>query len=246
MRERLLYVEGDSWTRGDEITYDIKDTWGYTLATSNKLQLINTAEPGSSNDGIVRRLTNNISNLLKKYNHWNIHVVIGWSSPERKDFFYNNAWDVTYPAQFDFTDDDKTREDFHRLYVEKYWNEEEYLYRYISSVINVTYFLHSKNINVNHFNAFYENKFGIENGETTNNFVENFYNKKDRGYLKYLHLDNLLEEYKLIYNKYFIDKSFLEYVNEIKTEDKLYFDNYHPTPLSHKKWGEYLSKKLYG
>ena len=41
---------------------------------------------GSSNDGIVRRVLPNVLRLLTQYKPNELFVIIGWSSPERKDF----------------------------------------------------------------------------------------------------------------------------------------------------------------
>ena len=57
-----------------------------------------------SNDGIFRRTLNQVIKLLEEYKPEDILVVIGWSSPERKDFFYNDGvvhkrWETLYPAE---------------------------------------------------------------------------------------------------------------------------------------------------
>ena len=43
---------------------------------------------GSSNDGIVRRVTNSVLSNLEEYESDELFYIIGWSSPERKDFYY--------------------------------------------------------------------------------------------------------------------------------------------------------------
>ena len=53
---------------------------------------------GSSNDSIVRRLVPSVFELLKKYKGDDIFVIVGWTSPERKDFFTENNWETLYPA----------------------------------------------------------------------------------------------------------------------------------------------------
>ena len=51
------------------------------------IEVKNNSVAGSSNDGIVRRVLDNIPTLLKQYKPEEICVIIGWTSPERKIFF---------------------------------------------------------------------------------------------------------------------------------------------------------------
>jgi len=134
---KVLLAEGDSWTAGDIIdprieedlagnvnakindNYRLPRVWPHKLA--NKLGLIpaNTAIAGSSNDGIVRRVIDNTLNLLKKYNPKEIKVVIGLTSPERKDFYHKKdndyGWDVLYPL--DSSDLTEERKLFKKVYL---------------------------------------------------------------------------------------------------------------------------------
>ena len=116
---KVLLAEGDSWTAGDIIdpritedlagnvnakindNYRLPKVWPHKLATKLGIKSMNTAVAGSSNDGIVRRVIDNVLNLLNKYEPHEIKVVIGLTSPERKDFYHKKdndyGWDVLYP-----------------------------------------------------------------------------------------------------------------------------------------------------
>ena len=52
------------------------------------IEVWNAAVAGCSNDAIVRRVVENTFKLLDDYKPEEIFVVVGWSSPERKDFHY--------------------------------------------------------------------------------------------------------------------------------------------------------------
>ena len=84
------------------------------LLISVGLKVLNKAHAGSSNDGIVRRVLPNILRLLTQYKPEELFVIIGWSSPERKDFFTEvdhevgepedhigkvAVWETLYPAE---------------------------------------------------------------------------------------------------------------------------------------------------
>ena len=101
---KILLTEGDSWTSGDIIdpslenelnghvnsikndNFRLPKVWPSKLGKHLGLKVINQAIAGSSNDGIVRRTVNSVIGLLKEHNPEDILVVIGFSSPERKDF----------------------------------------------------------------------------------------------------------------------------------------------------------------
>ena len=108
----MILCEGDSWTSGDMINpklnttninhidndeYRLPKVWPHKLGSLLGIDILNTSVAGSSNDGIVRRLVSNVLDLLKKYDGSEIFVIVGWSSPERKDFYTNGSWETLYP-----------------------------------------------------------------------------------------------------------------------------------------------------
>jgi hypothetical protein len=111
----IFYANGDSMVFGTDL--DIKNQThyfdftehqrkaGFTGIISDTLkydEYLNKAIPGGSNERVYRKTVFNISNLLKSYNPEDIFVLIGLSSPLRKEFFleeYNN-W---YPFIVSYT-----------------------------------------------------------------------------------------------------------------------------------------------
>ena len=161
---RVILAEGDSWTAGDIINPDIvKDlkgnvndklndsyrlpkVWPYKLGTKLNIEVINEAIAGSSNDGIIRRTINKVTELLNVYKEEEIHVIIGLTSPERKDFYHKKdndyGWDVLYPL--DSSEITEERKLFKKVYSSIYWNKEEYFSRYLQCFYLPIQFLQSQ------------------------------------------------------------------------------------------------------
>lgn len=262
---RLIFTEGDSWTSGDIIDpklkakgitdinniendkYRLPKVWPNKLAKKFKVQVKNTSRAGSSNDGILRRTINNILSLLEIYKPNEIFAIIGWSSPERKDFFHKSkSWDTYYPAQADsYSKEDKERYDFFKRYVSLYWQEEEYITRYINQTILIHNFLKSKKIKHVFFNAFYENNTGAFHKQPElKTFIEKYHRqgKKHPHYLEYIGLNKSIQEYIRIEKKYFTKYSFREFISNKKREK--HYDGIHPNQLSHRLWSNYLHSHL--
>ena len=180
--KKIVLCEGDSWTAGDIInpkldidyvnhrdndSYRLPKVWPHKLGEMiNKKNLhdtnvINQSVAGSSNDGIVRRTLLKIPRLLEKYKGKEIFVIVGWSSPERKDFFYNDGkrkhWETLYPAQLGqkFHSGYKDLNKFYEIYVDKFWNREEYIQRYTEQNLLLHHYLNHHNIDHMFFDAFY-------------------------------------------------------------------------------------------
>lgn len=241
--KKIILCEGDSWTSGDIInpkldvtwvnhptndSYRLPKVWPHKLGELLNIEVLNTANAGCSNDSIVRRVVENTLKLLDKYKGEEIFVIVGWSSPERKDFYYKgewNSWETLYPAQLtqDFSYD-KDLQEFYRIYLEKFWNEEEYIERYIQHNLLIHHFLNSYGIKHIFFDAFYETK--------------------DMGIYDKLNKDNL-KQIKDIRKNNFIDKTFREVLMKGEYLDKeLFGKDYHPTEKGHEIWARYLYDKV--
>lgn len=261
----VLITDGDSWTSGDWIDpllvgegvtyvndtrndhYRLPKVWPAKLGELTQLGVENIAVAGSSNDGILRRTLNRLPKLLNEYSRNDILYIIGFSSPERKDFYHHGGWDTLYPVEIKNTTKGSTdQEKFATLYAKYYWTPQEYVTRYLTTVISLHSFLTSFGIDHIFFNAFYENEFGIHNQKTLRNFIDNFVNSRTENRLEYLELDNLIVQYRSIYKRNFIKKSFLGFLKE-KYKGDLFteaLEYHHPTEQSHQIWSEYLLKEI--
>jgi hypothetical protein len=247
--KKIILCEGDSWTAGDIIdpdldityvndkendSYRLTKVWPYKLGKLLDIEVQNTSMAGSSNDGIVRRVVSNVLDLLKKYNGEDIFVIVGWSSPERKDFYFNDGndkhWETIFPNAINDTDQisdiEKERQEFYKTYLQYYWNEEEYFNRYIHNNLYLHYFLKSNNIEHLFFDAFYQTESGGP-----------LYHTEE------MRKDGIKTENKFleITKHFYKDISFKNFILEDRHFSK---DNSHPNEKGHQVWAEELSKDL--
>ena len=248
----IIYCDGDSWTAGDIVDpelfgddltkvndprntpYRLSKVWPGML----DYKTINESEAGSSNDAIVRRVYRNVLNLLKENEPEDLFVIIGWSSPERKDFYYHGkhtSWETLYPAQFkqDFHFHDKVAErdlqTFYKIYLKYFWNQEEYLERYIQQNLSLHHFLLNKGIKHLFFDAFFESKSGGLWG--------------DEELLDHLSdSDTFQSEFIKLREKVFVPISMKQYL--LDSGHKFMWDGYHPSEQGHKHWSKKINKIL--
>ena len=247
---KLILCEGDSWTAGDIIDpkifgdrldkvndprnrpYRLPKVWPHKLGNLLGVETDNNSVSGSSNDGIVRRLLKKVPELLNTYEPKDLFVIIGWSSPERKDFYYDydgkKYWETFHP--FAITDPQQLsqkpedQQEFYKSYIKYYWNEGEYFSRYMHNNLYLHYFLKSNNIDHLFFDAFYQTESGHYHTEqmrkdgikTENKFIE-------------------------ITKDFYKDISFKNFILEDKHFSK---DNSHPNEMGHQLWAEELYKDL--
>ena len=276
---KIIYTNGDSWTAGDIVDpeifgdrlehvmhpdndqYRLPRVWPHILGDMLGKEVLNNSYAGCSNDGIVRKVLEDIPSLLLKYRPEEVCVIIGFSSPERKDFFYRDenrgTWDTLYPAELGHWESpDKEVTSFYKTYVTKYWNIEEYIHRFISQVLFLSNYLDSKGIQHYFFNAFYEHKdlvlekspdkHNIKNSPTLFSYIDNFYASKHRSWLSYIGLNNTVKEFYSVYNKKFIKTTFSEYLVTLEEEnkDRERLLEYHPTHEGHQEWARFLSTNI--
>jgi len=261
IKKQVILTEGDSWTAGDIINPALKDkiegfvnhpennsyrlpkVWPGKLKQYTTARIINQSVAGSSNDGILRRTINKVLELEKSFESKDILVIVGFTSPERKDFYYKHdktsAWDTMYPLGIDadhLTDDRKV---FYKEYSKIYWNKEEYLTRYIQTVITLNSFLENKGIQHIFFNAFYETE--IEGLDSSRPFLDEIVRLQSvygKGKLENLDLQNTIKEYIKVHKRVFTTTSFRSYIGDKLTQN-------HPSEESHEKWAEYIRDFYY-
>lgn len=276
----VLYTNGDSWTAGDIVdpdrfgdqlqhvmhpdndSYRLPKVWPHKVGNLLNIEVINKSYAGSSNDRIVRTTINDVLGLLKTYNADKLFVVIGWSSPERKDFYFKEGttggvWDCVYPAELAHWKDEKNliRNEFYKYYVLGYWNDEEYLTRHFLNTIFLHTFLNSLGIRHLFFDAFYENREGVINPNKHQlydqpvliKYIEDFLNKQSETELKNLGINNTVQNYLSIYENFFFKKSFIGLLKEtsqtknIKLNDLI---DFHPKEAGHDLWAKYIANTI--
>jgi len=253
---KIILTEGDSWTAGDIIDPAIKEdlkgnvnselndnyrlpkVWPHKLGSKLKTEVLNTSVAGSSNDGIVRRVIENTLELIGKYDKDSIQVIIGLTSPERKDFYHKKdndyGWDVLYPL--DSSELTEERKLFKKVYSSIYWNKEEYLSRYLQSVFLIHTFLQAHGVQHFFFNAFYQDNSG-DFGFDLHKSIELFKEKSGYPYLKSLGINALIYRYEDLVRHYYCNTSFKGYLDNFATD---VYDGLHPNEKGHGIWAEYL------
>jgi len=83
-----LWVNGDSHTAGSYSPVNIKNTFAQQLAQHFDWNYTNIAEPGGSNQRIIRTTIQALPDLDPQHTF----ILIGWSSWERTEWYYHNQW----------------------------------------------------------------------------------------------------------------------------------------------------------
>lgn len=270
---KLIVTYGDSWTSGDMVCpkleevgitdvnnpmnneYRLSKVWPYKLQKISNIQCINYGEAGASNDGIVKNVLGTMPKILDDYNPDEVLVIVGWTSPERRDFFYKDEnslpiereWETIYPAELEIEHPIKNLNEFKKLYTLYFWHKEEYIVRYMLSNLHISNFLKANNINYLFFDAFYEeysalvdpNKHGILGSSCT------LYDIIKNDFISFRGDDNddvIRELFLNLYDSNFIHETFKEFiVRETNEKQCVMFDKYHPNELAHELW----AKKIY-
>ena len=133
-------------------------------------QIIDLSKGGASNDTIVRLLLRWLAE--QGYTQGkptdDLFISIGWTSPERKDFFYkeniggsdDRGWFTLFPNfRHNYGPEDLAK--FYDLYINNLWHAGEYMHRYITQVWQVATILKSLGINYLMHQAFYQQTMHI-------------------------------------------------------------------------------------
>jgi hypothetical protein len=185
MKQQLI-CNGDSWVFGSELVdpeiakkypptmhvgnfdhleendaYRVPRIFATKLGNMLDAEVTNLSWPADDNQSICNRTidyltTNYISQGLPTDN---LFVVLGWSSPERVKFWYKDDERsqryIIWPSLE--WHDTPAQKKFWELYVAYLWNREEYIPRFIETVLRFQNFCTAHNIKHLMFNAFYQN-----------------------------------------------------------------------------------------
>lgn len=83
-----LWINGDSHTFGSYGHHRVKNTFGQQVADYFNWSATNIAEPGGSNQRIIRTTIQALPDLDPA----ETFILIGWSSWERTEWYYDNRW----------------------------------------------------------------------------------------------------------------------------------------------------------
>lgn len=282
-----LLVCGDSWTFGSEIRnpilpehikdwdthnnpYRIPRIWPTLIASQNDWNVTNISYPAASNDRIVRTFESWIHEnyISQNKDTKDLMVIIGWTSPERKDFFYTDPmkkgmpnWTTIWPNQVGFDYVQPGMNDFFKLYVTFLSDQREAFNRYVHQVTSVENLCKVYNIEYLMFQAFYDTGMGVHGSNDTETFkdiinkdyINNDFVKAEIGNEHpgwHYHYGNELTKTmwdsvseKRFYRKNETPHSFFGWLKEQDDMDKV-IHGQHPSEYGHKLWADEINKYI--
>jgi hypothetical protein len=282
MRKTII-CDGDSWVFGSEIVDPQlveknpgKHVTGYDFLPHNDLyrhnkifpyylaemmdnaNVINLAYPADDNGNILRRTIDYITQnyLSQNKSTDNILLIVGWSSPERNNFWFRDSesnlsmnWRL-WPQVQHF--DHPAQEEMWGLYVSYLWNIEEYMPRYIHNVMMLQNFCTVHNIDWLCFNSFYQTPGKNITDWNDLNIITELDKLDSMGYQCQelfrtpFERDNIIYNYKSqwelidsdrFYKKDQPDSTFRSFIEKNVAEP---FNNWHPSPQGHNAWAKEL------
>jgi len=256
--EKILVVAGDSWTYGSEIRdpklansvfdwdirndhYRIQRIWPTKLSEMFGFdRVVNLSFPAASNDRIVRHLMGWLVQeyISKNLSTENLKVIVGFTSPERKDFYYKDEKDkfwITLWPMWRHEHPTKPLNEFSELYTTYFYNQEESTHRYLNQLFYLQSVFNLYKINFLFFQAFYQFKDMM-----IYNWVDNPYARHYNGQPDQI-LWNMIDPVRFIHKN---DKvhSFHNYITSKDTdpEKRNAIQGMHPSELGHTWWAEHL------
>jgi len=208
-------------------------------------ELIDLSNPSLSNDAIIRVMMEWLSTegYLTGRDTSDLFLSIGWSSPERREFYTRKPWRhsstgfddhfVAFgPWSMDQDHNDKELDQFFRLYFDKFWSETEFIHRHIQQLWQTELMLKSLNIKYVMHQAFYHHHTKMIYDWDDTEYEKNF-NKVTPG-------DKILWE-ALDSEKFIRDTTAWHHMLTKGSAEEV-FIIFHPSAEGHRHWAEYLYK----
>lgn len=260
---KKLIVAGDSWTYGSEIrdpalpqsvndwddpndAYRLPRIWPTKLGKHLNIDdVVNLSYPAASNDRIIRNL---VGWLTQEYlsvgkDTSELLVVVGFTSPERKDFYYRDIndkhrhfwytlwpmWKHKYPQQ--------ELNQFAELYAAYMWNSEEYTHRYLQQVFYLQTLFKQYGIEHLFFQAFYQ-----RNDMHIRQWTDDPYNRHYQGQPDEM-VWNMIDPIRFMHKNDEIH-SFHNYIikKDASPGQRDSILNMHPSELGHTWWADHINE----
>ena len=246
--QKTLIAYGDSWTFGAELIepeYDIQKN-GFPLDTTHLKYRLDNVFPtilteklnfencvnygvcGGGNDSIFHKIIHFVYEYIinENYSVDDIFIVIGLTTPLRKDFFIENRTiPVTITAQYnDDLDHINGFKDFWEFYVSNFMVKMEYVNRYVEQILYLENFLKYHNVKFLMFQSIYDEVRGdiddnIKLLKNDENNIHNLYRFIDSK--TFYGIEN-----NVTFNQFLMDKN----------DKSLFASGFHPTASGHELW----------
>jgi hypothetical protein len=219
---------------------------------------INISWPADDNTTILYRTMDYVTNtyLSQGKSTENLMIIIGWSSPERNSFWYDDGQLSIlfrlWPNVQHFDSD--LQKKFWDIYTRCMWNSQEYIRRYVHTIINFQNWCVANNLKWLCFNSFQQVRdLNINEWQDLNvrNEIEALTNKlggyqyhsSDEGNVRNNAPYNLMPLWDQVDNVRFYKKdqennTFKSFITEHNKTNT--FNGWHPSPESHKIWAQEL------
>ena len=282
-KNQTFICNGDSWVFGSEIidpiqqktlakgkhvtTIDyLSDNDAYRcprifssyLAEIANATSINISWPADDNTTILYRTMDYVTNnyLSQGKSTSNLMIIIGWSSPERNSFWYDDGqlsmlfrlWPNVQHFESDL------QKKFWDIYTRCMWNSQEYMRRYVHTIINLQNWCVANNLKWLCFNSFQQvqnlninewQDLNVRNEieALTNRLGGYHYHSSDDGNVRNHEPYNLMPLWDQVDNVRFYKKdqennTFKSFITEHNKTNT--FNGWHPSPESHKIWAHEL------
>ena len=212
----------------------------------NATEIVDLSRPSRSNDAIVRVL---IEWLVEEgyttgRDTSDLFITIGWSSPERREFYYketwgNNNWMEFGPWSMDADYADQDLKTFMRIYFDNFWNEGEFLHRWILQIWQTELMLKSLNIKYVMHQAFYHHHTQMINQWNDKEYKKKFtaITQSDKK------LWETIDDVRFMHKDHPEIGTMHHYIlSQVKGDHSKVFEVFHPNTLGHHLWADYLFK----
>lgn len=223
------------------IEYRLKHRYLNLFADKAKAtDIVDLSKPSRSNDAIVRTLIEFFvsEGYTTGRDTSDLFVTIGWSSPERREFYYKERWGEDNWMEFGpwSMDQDHGNSDidkFMRLYFDNFWNEGEFLHRWIQQVWQTELMLKNLGIKYVMHQAFYHHHTKMINQWDDKKYKEKF--------TTITHADKLLwdsvDSIRFIHKDNPDSGTMHHYMLSV---DKDVFEVFHPNANGHAIWADHM------
>jgi Family of unknown function (DUF6071) len=257
-----ILVAGDSWTYGSEIRdprlpssindwdtpndhYRLPRIWPNKLGKlMGVTDIVNISYPAASNDMIVRNTVGWLTQeyLAPKKSTENLFVIVGLTSPERKDFYYKDKkrsfWFTLWPMwKHKYPQEPLNR--FAELYTTHLYNIEESTHRYLNQIFYLQTLFNQYKIKHLFFQAFYQRSDMNIHQWTDDPYTRHYRGQPDQMIwdmidpIRFMHKDDEIH-------------SFHNYIRkkDLCTQGTNAIKGMHPSELGHTWWAEHVYKYL--
>jgi hypothetical protein len=273
---KIIYC-GDSWTWGAELfppseinplsinkneLYFTPEYMEYRLSNKyttklteklNFTESVDLSRQSISNDAIHRKLVEYLATegYLSGRDTSDLFVSIGWTSPERTEFFFKEKWgEDNYvevgPWSLEMSHYTQCPQDvktFLRLYCENFWEPGGFLHRYILTLYQTQMLLKTHNIKYVMHQAFYHHFLPplMPNDWDDVKYKEKF----DTITLGDKRLWSLLDEKRFMYLNHPDTGTFHHFIiNAVGGDPRKVLEGWHPNSLGHQIWADEMYKYI--